>query len=48
MSDGKKMIVFLGRVLMLVGVRCQDRVKGSEQMRSFLVETTAWEGENGK
>ena len=31
-----------------VGFRCQDQEKGKEQMRSFLVETTAWEGETGK
>jgi len=47
-GDGEKMIVFLSRALMLVGFRCQDREKVKEQRRSFLVETTAWEGESGK
>lgn len=28
-----------------MGFRCQDRERGKEQKSSFLVETTAWEGD---
>jgi len=40
--------VILSRKLMLIEFRCQDREKGKEQKRNFLVETTAWEGEEGE